>query len=194
MPRNKSYDIDEVLEKAMHVFWKNGYEATSVRFLEKEMGINQFSIYSSFYDKRNLFIESLKKYRLHVRSKVFNNLLREDTGIKDIEHFLIDFSEKIIEGKFSDGCLIVNTAAEIGTKDELICNEVKGYFTFIREMFKEILLRSKVRGEISSKADVEKCSSYILGIMQGLSLAAKVMPPKQLYDFINMAIISIKRF
>jgi TetR/AcrR family transcriptional regulator, transcriptional repressor for nem operon len=49
MPRTKSYNENEVLERAMNVFWSNGYEATSVRLLEKEMGINQFSIYSSFF-------------------------------------------------------------------------------------------------------------------------------------------------
>jgi TetR/AcrR family transcriptional regulator, transcriptional repressor for nem operon len=194
VPRNKSYDIDEVLEKAMHAFWKNGYEATSVRLLEQEMGINQFSIYSSFHDKRNLFIESLKKYRLHVMSKVFNKLLNEDAGIKDIEQFLINFSEKIKEGRSLDGCLVVNTAAEIGIKDELIFNEVNGYFIFVRGMFKDILLRSRERGEISTNTNVEKCSSYLLGIMQGLSIASKVMPPKQVNDFITIAIISIKRF
>ncbi len=69
MPRSKSYDDNIVLERAMNVFWNNGYEATSVRLLEKEMGINQFSIYSSFYSKKKLFIESIRRYRDHEKEK-----------------------------------------------------------------------------------------------------------------------------
>ena len=61
-------------------------------------------------------------------------------------------------------------------------------------MFKKILIKSRERGEISPDADVEVYSNYLLGIMQGLSLGAKVLPEKQLNDFISMAIISIKQF
>lgn len=194
MPRSKSYNPDHVLEKAMCIFWENGYEATTVRLLEKEMGINQFSIYSSFNDKKNLFIESLKLYKRYIEKNVFNDLLREDADISDIELFLNEFSEKIRDGKFSNGCLMVNTVAEIGQKDERIHNEVKRYFDFVKEMFKEILVRSKKKGDISLDADIEKCSGYLVGIMQGLSVATKVMSQKQLFDFINMSITSIHRF
>lgn len=192
MSRSKAYNKEEVLEKAMMVFWKNGYEATSVRLLEKEMAINQFSIYSSFQDKRNLFIESLKKYREHVQINVFAGLLKENAGIKDIERFLTDRTENIKNGSFSLGCLVVNTAAEVGAKDELILKEVNVYFRFIKEMFKKILLNSQKKGEISAEADVEAYANYLLGIMQGLSLGSKVLPQKQLNDFIGMALNNIK--
>ena len=192
MPRSKKYDVDIVIEKAMYVFWENGYKSTSVRMLEKEMEINQFSIYSSFKDKHNLFIESLRKYQEHVRTHRFANLLKEDSGLKDIEEFFLDLSKNINSDKFSKGCLIVNTAGEIGEQDELIAKEVSDYFTFIKEMFKRILIRSRENGEISHEANVEKYSNYLLGIMQSLSLGGKVLQNKQLKDFISMALICIK--
>ena len=51
MPREKQYKEEEVIEKAMGLFWKNGYRNTSLRMLSKEMGINQFSINASFGNK-----------------------------------------------------------------------------------------------------------------------------------------------
>ena len=60
MARKKQYKEDEVIKKATAIFCKNGYEATSVRMLEKEMGINQFSIYASFKNKQGVFLESIK--------------------------------------------------------------------------------------------------------------------------------------
>lgn len=55
MPRKKQYNEQEVIEKAMQLFWRNGYETTSVQMLEKEMGINKFSIYASFGSKDGVF-------------------------------------------------------------------------------------------------------------------------------------------
>ena len=76
MPRSKTNDDDLVLEKAMNVFWVHGYEATSVRLLEKEMGINQFSIYASFKNKKNLFINALRKYREFVIINLYYDFIR----------------------------------------------------------------------------------------------------------------------
>ncbi len=106
MPRNKAYREEEALEKAMQVFWANGYEATSVRLLEKEMGINQFSIYSSFENKKLLFIESLKKYREHVKENRFSLLLQEDAGLQDLKDFFKDFVLVVRSGKSQKGCLV----------------------------------------------------------------------------------------
>ena len=66
---------------------------TSVRMLEKEMGINQFSIYSSFSNKHNLFVESLKKYREYVNKNVYGDLLKSGARLKDLELFLYRFAE-----------------------------------------------------------------------------------------------------
>ncbi len=192
MPRKKEYDVDEVLGKAMHIFWENGYKNTSVRQLEKAMKINQFSIYASFENKRNLFIESLRKYKEHVRTQNFKNLLSEDAGLRDIEKFFSDLAENIDKDKMGKGCLIVNTASEIGVRDKLIYKEVNNYFNFIKEMFKEILQRALERGEISAKSDIDKYSNYLLGIMQSLSLGMKVLDEKQLNDFISLALVPIK--
>ncbi|MEE3245254.1 MAG: helix-turn-helix domain-containing protein, partial [Bacteroidota bacterium] len=59
MARLKQYNEEDVLFKAMNLFWKNGFEATSVKMLESELGINKFSIYSSFGSKNGLFLSSL---------------------------------------------------------------------------------------------------------------------------------------
>lgn len=75
MPRKKKYVVDEVIDKAMHAFWSRGYAATSVRTLEKEMGINQFSIYSSFKSKHGVFVEALKKYKIEVKDVYLKDLI-----------------------------------------------------------------------------------------------------------------------
>jgi AcrR family transcriptional regulator len=192
MPRNKSYNTDEVLEKAMHVFWNNGYEQTSVRMLEKEMGINQFSIYSSFTSKHNLFVESLKKYREFVNKNVYADLLKPGARIKDLELFLNRFTEHKKTGKKYKGCLVVNTTGEINPADDEVSVELNNYFMFIREMLKKVLSNSIEAGDISADTDIDKFSNFLLGVMQGLSVGAKVLPADQVRDIIKVSLSVLK--
>ena len=192
MPRSKSYDENTVLERAMNVFWKNGYEATSVRLLEKEMGINQFSIYSSFSSKKKLFIESIRAYGEYVKNNVYQDLLMEGAGMNELEQYLYEAAREKREPGISRGCLVVNTAAEIGGSDEDIVREVNGYFEFIRNMLRKVLQNAVKKGEISASTDIEKQSAFFLGVMQGLSVASKTMDPDQLNDFISLAVKQIK--
>ncbi|WP_152973229.1 TetR/AcrR family transcriptional regulator, partial [Lacinutrix mariniflava] len=89
MARKKEYNEQEVVEKAMHLFWRNGYETTSMQMLEKEMGINKFSIYSSFGNKHGLFLESLNLYKSKVSATLLK-LKNGTEGIEDIKHFFMD--------------------------------------------------------------------------------------------------------
>jgi AcrR family transcriptional regulator len=192
MPRRKSYNTDDVLEKAMQVFWNYGYEQTSVRMLEKEMGINQFSIYSSFTSKHNLFVESLKKYREYVNKNVYGDLLKPGARLKDLERFLNRFAEDKKTGEKSKGCLVVNSTGEINPADDDVSIELNNYYMFIKNMLKQVLINSVEAGEIPKDTDTEKYSNYLLGVMQGLSIGAKVLPDNQIRDFISIALSVFK--
>ncbi len=187
MPRNKTYDDELVLEKAMNVFWVHGYEATSVRLLEKEMGINQFSIYSSFKNKKNLFINALRKYRAFVIKNRFQPLLQEGAGLAELKSFLknaaINRSSEV-----KRGCLVVNTAGELGEKDPDIAKELNLYYELIRNMLLRVLQNAVTKHEIPANTDVEKQASFFLGVMQGISVASKTMNKSQLTDFIDVAL------
>ncbi|MBW6536709.1 MAG: TetR/AcrR family transcriptional regulator [Mariniphaga sp.] len=192
MPRSKTYSDDLVLEKAMNVFWVHGYEGTSVRMLEKEMGINQFSIYSSFKNKKNLFLNALRKYREFVITNRFQPLLQEGAGFAELEKFLLNSvtSKKGKEEK--KGCLVVNTAGEMGEHDPDIALEINRYYDFIRNMILKVLQNALRKGELPINTDIEKQASFFLGVMQGISVAGKTMEKRQLKDFIGLALDQIR--
>lgn len=192
MPRSKTYNNDLVLEKAMNLFWIYGYEGTSVRMLEKNMGINQFSIYSSFKNKKNLFITALHKYREYVMKNWFHSLLQENAGYAELEEFLRN-TNNIEKGQNErKGCLIVNTSGELGEKDSEIAHELNQYYDFIRNMFARLLQNAVNKGEIPENTNIEMQASFFLGVMQGISVARKTMDKKQLENFIEVALQKIK--
>ena len=191
MARQKSYDEGEVLEKAMYTFWENGYKNTSVRTLENSMGINQFSIYSSFKSKRALFAEVLRRYKLHIEKEFLSGLVSENSGLSDIKQFLESFALAIKSGRIPNGCLMVNTAAEIENKGELYLI-IKSYFNTMRSIFRTALKNAQSKGEIAKHSDIDKYANYLLGIAQSITTVAKFQTNQQINEYIDFVMKSIR--
>lgn len=181
MARKKEYREEEVIEKAMNLFWRNGYESTSMQMLEKEMGINKFSIYASFGSKNGVFLESLKCYK-----KKLNNLLDQlkssKNGILAIKQYFYDFIEFTKETEFGKGCLVTNTANVIGEDaDESIKQALAIFTSDVKDTFANTLKQDHTKDEII----IEQQSDYLLIAMFGLSSATRVFTRTQLSNYIE---------
>lgn len=192
MPRKKNYREDVVVTKAMHTFWSGGYERTSVRKLEEEMGINQFSMYSSFGNKQKLFIEVLKAYKGHVKDSFLKGLLVSEGRLDDIRRFFLDFGLSICSGENANGCLMVNTGMEVGQKDPEIARQLVLYFEFIKNTFRQVLEKAKTNGELSASFESEKHSEFLLGSLQGLSLYAKFREDTEIVDYVDTVMKTLR--
>ena len=182
MPRTKKYNEQEVIEKAMNLFWRNGYETTSMQMLEKEMGINKFSIYSSFGNKNGVFLESLKCYKQKL-NQLINTLKASPDGKLALKRYFYDFIEFTKETDFGKGCLITNTANEIGTDADEKIKEVLTRFTNdVKQVFAD-----KLRQETAKdKSTIEQEADYLLISMFGLSSATRVFNKEQLNNYIEI--------
>ncbi len=187
MPRKKNYDENEVLQRAMWIFWSFGYDAANVRLLEKEMGINQFSIYSSFKNKKNLYLESLRAYSRYMLEKEFLDLSNEETTINDLKMFLKNCIEKNPSGLKINGCMVVNAACSRLINDEDIQEVLKTHFSSIKNMLCKIIQNSLQKKEVSNINDIDKSSNYLLGIMQGFCVGLRVLSKNQLHDYIEIS-------
>jgi len=182
MARKKEYKEEIVVEKAMNLFWKNGYEATSMQMLEKEMGINKFSIYSSFGNKHGLFLESLNNYKKKV-NVIFEEFKNSNNGVEDIKSFFLN-SVKICNASGNQkGCLFTNTYNEFAEKeDELINNQMSSFMAMLKELFIEKLKKNTNKDE----ATVIKQANYLLLAKHGLAAATIVNNKKEIEDYIEM--------
>lgn len=181
MPRTKKYDEQEVIEKAMNLFWRNGYETTSMQMLEKEMGINKFSIYSSFGNKNGVFLESLSCYKKKL-NELINKLKSSSNGVAGIKEYFYDFIEFSKETDFSKGCLITNTANEIGQDADTKIREVLSNFT---EGVKQVFAHNLKQDKTKDDAIIEQQADFLLISMFGLSSATRIFDKSQLDNYIE---------
>jgi AcrR family transcriptional regulator len=182
MARRKEYIEEEVIEKAMELFWRNGYESTSVRMLEKAMGINQFSMYSSFGSKQGVFLASIKCYEGKIKGLI-EKLRNSTNGVEGIKTFFYDSIKTSSNCNNPKGCLITNTSNEFAESGDIVVTEQIVRFTRI---IKEIFIEKLRDGNIKDEDLLIKQANYLLIAKQGLSVAAKVFDKKELEDYIEM--------
>jgi len=187
VPRKKEYIEEEVIEKAMQLFWQNGYEGTSMHMLEKEMGINKYSIYSSFGSKHGVFVESLKAYKARVRA-MFEKFQNATNGIESIKTFFYD-SVAICEQEGNHkGCLVTNTYNEFSESDDLqIKGEMDSFMNNLKNLFIEKLRMDYKKDE----ATISKLANYLLLAKHGLAAASRVNTKEEIEDYIEMTFRSI---
>lgn len=181
MARKKEYIEEEVIEKAMNLFWLNGYASTSMQMLEKEMGINKFSIYASFGNKNGVFIESLHCYKQKL-NKLIDKLKASENGVAGIKQYFFDFIEFSKETEFGKGCLVTNTANEIGDDaDEKIKEALTVFTDDVKQAFTDNLKQNKSKDMMT----IEQEADFLIISMFGLSSATKMFTKTQLNNYIK---------
>jgi TetR/AcrR family transcriptional regulator, transcriptional repressor for nem operon len=109
--RPKQFDRDEVLTRALDLFWQRGYRGVSVRELADAMGINVATLYSEFGDKESLYAEALAKYESENVSGYIGSLERPNANLDSCARVLSAFADFASSGT-APGCLITNSAIE----------------------------------------------------------------------------------
>lgn len=193
MPRYKEFDREDVLRKAMMVFRDKGYEATSVQDLVERMDINRFSLYETFKSKHDLFVETLQAYYENVAIPFFKRLKDSKEGLKVIESSLMELVSRIRSGRSPNGCLLCNTIAELGAKqDARMTTILERYLKTLEGNFYAAVLRAKELGEISEGADAREYAKVLVGYSTGLLSLAKVLSEGEMRKSVKAAIAALK--
>ncbi|MBL7472578.1 TetR/AcrR family transcriptional regulator [Robertkochia sediminum] len=179
MPRVKLFDENEVLTKAMHLFWKQGYAATSVQDLVSHLGINRASLYSTFGDKEELFKKAFALYRKTNReglSQFFNDRPQVKEGLAELFHNAI---LEAITDKDKKGCFVVNTTTELVPNDESILDILETNKQDFEALFYQYLKQGQESGQIKAGLDLRSTASLLYTLYNGIRVVAKVRPDEQ---------------
>ena len=115
MPRAKSFDVDDAVDRAVDLFWVNGYAATSMEDLVNHLGINRGSLYSTFGSKQELYELAIERYASSGRDWMTAMLNDPAIPLRDTINTILTSSAKTTDHR---GCLLVNTAMERNATDE----------------------------------------------------------------------------
>lgn len=170
MARHKEFEVNEVLDKAIHLFWVQGYERTSMQELVEYMGIHRRSIYDTFGDKHALFMSALKRYEAIQNNKI--RLLVEKQ--EPVKQLLLYFLQTTLEKEeVPRGCFLVNSGVELGVLDQEVSSFVEDSYTKTEKLLSELILIGQQTGEIAAKLDPDVLSHYFMNAWLGLRTMVK---------------------
>ena len=172
MARPKEFDPDKAIDKAMDLFWLQGYAATSVQELCDCMGINKGSFYDTFGSKRSLFLKTLDRYQ--ELNAISPDLIRQaGSAKKAVEAIFMKLVEDSVFDKESRGCFMVNTITELAARDLHIADIATTARQSYNELFYNLLLAGKENGEIRGDKDLRAMSHFLTNAIFGLRVIAK---------------------
>lgn len=178
MARPAEFDRNEVLDKAMEVFWRTGFTATSVTDLVKATNLKPGSLYGAFNSKRGLFVEVIDNYANRSLHRINQCMNEADSPLEGIYSFFMRMSREIECDQIGKGCLMVNTLLELATEDEEIRTQVTGYLARLREALES----AQAQGEIAADADCYSIAKLLMTGIWGLRVLSTTRPEPGIYS------------
>ncbi len=134
MSRTIDFNKEEIIDKAMQVFWEKGYDGTSLKDLQSATGLLKGSLYNTFKSKENLFLLCLNKYGQHSQGFHYKS---GDPG----EYLKSFFKRLVSEGikeDFTKGCLIMNSCLEFSNDQGSLSQSSKALFDATEHNLKNV--------------------------------------------------------
>jgi len=177
--RPKEFNPDEALDKAMHVFWHKGYEATSMEDLLTAMDLNRGSLYDTFGDKNKLFLKVLDRY-CHVFAESRLAMLdHAGPALETLKKFIHGMMDAALADPNRRGCLIANTVMELAPHESEIANRLGTALRAVEETIFKVLTRAKQQGELAKDKDPRALARFLTTMMQGTIVMIKAGTPAE---------------
>ncbi|MEV5842760.1 TetR/AcrR family transcriptional regulator [Streptomyces sp. NPDC051985] len=168
MARNREFDIDRAVDRAMDLFWRQGYAETSLPDLLKELSIGSGSFYAAFGSKEQLYLRALDRYT----SLQGHDLETALDGTPEIRTAIRGVLASLVEADLADptrGCLVVNTATQCGDQPQAT-DRVSTAIRQVESFLTGALERARARGEISPEKDPKELARFLTTFIQGIRI------------------------
>jgi TetR/AcrR family transcriptional repressor of nem operon len=179
MGRPKQYERTELLDRAVELFRRQGFNGTSTAELVDELGINRKSMYAEFGSKQELFEATLDHYNRNHLSRVLAPIEAPDAGIDSIRQAFSGYASAS-EGWFNGrGCLMCNTAVERGALDPGSGRYVAAYLARLTRAFHHALENGQRSGDIDADADINELASFLTTSLIGIAACIRAEAPAE---------------
>jgi TetR/AcrR family transcriptional repressor of nem operon len=193
MARNKDFDENEVLARAIQIFWHQGYNGTSMQDLVDGLGISRSSLYDTYTDKHTLFVKALESYQQAGAAKIQQIINQEGVSSKEIIRQLLELTTgELIDDQQQKGCFMVNAGVEVAPHDQQVSNMVCQNDQQMEEAFYQVIKKGQDKGEFNAQQDARALSRFILNAVKGMRVTAKSSADKTIFaDIIRLTISAL---
>ncbi|HSG52925.1 MAG TPA: TetR/AcrR family transcriptional regulator [Rheinheimera sp.] len=191
--RPRAFDMNTALEKALEVFWRKGYDGTSLSDLTEAMGINKPSLYAAFGNKEQLFLKAIELYESRPCA-FFLPALEKPTAYEVAEHMLFGAAANMANKDQPQGCVVIQGAlscseAAATVKEALINRRLESQQKLLQRFE-----RAKAEGDLPATINTGTLAQYLGTVLQGMAIQANNgATPEQLRQVAEMALLAFPR-
>ena len=171
MGRPREFDVDEALAKALHLFWRKGFEGTSMTDLTDAMGIARPSLYAAFGNKEELFRKALDSYQSTCMA-FMQGALAEPTARLVAERLLFGFADVATDCANPPGCLETNGALVCSDGADHIRRELIARRAGQVAALEQRLWEAQAEGDLCRRADPADLARFVMTVVQGMAVQA----------------------
>lgn len=159
MARQKEFDPETALQRAIHVFWQKGYDGTSIQDLVNEMGVHKRSMYDTYGDKRSLFLLAVARYADLEEEQQRLLVGKAASPVKALRQ-LLESSVQVPPGQ-PLGCLLVNCATDVAPHDADVAKRVRAHFRFSEKLLTEVISQGQSSGLMRTTMDSSEAARHV---------------------------------
>lgn len=171
--RPREFDREQALLKARDLFWRQGYEGTSMSDLVAELGIASARIYKAFGSKELLFREAIASYENHEGGFADRAFSEENDVRVAIKRLLDDAVALYSRIDLPQGCMVVSSAASVSDENSGIKDWLAEHRLQRTQGMIDRLRTAVATGELPPETDADALGDYFAAFLHGLSVQAR---------------------
>ena len=175
MARPREFDPMRALDDAVQVFWERGYEGAPISALVEAMGIGRASLYSTYGDKEQLFIQALGRYHVRVIAPTLEPLFdREADGLEAIEQAFESLIERLTDPERPRGCLVAVASVECASGSRRLARKLSEVLADFESGFYQALRRAQIAQQLPIEKDPRQIARALTNTAQGMAVMARI--------------------
>ncbi|MCL8013515.1 TetR/AcrR family transcriptional regulator [Streptomyces sp. AS02] len=174
MARTKEFDPEAALQAALELFWRRGYEATSMSDLVEHLGIGRASIYATFGNKHELYLKALERYDRAGLPPIVRELSQPGPALPAVRALVRRYAAEASDERLRlNGCMVTNAAAELAPHDPAAARSVERNWDQLETVLHSTLVRARAQGELPADRDPLTLARLLLVLLQGVRVVGK---------------------
>lgn len=189
--RPRTFDAEAALDRAVEVFWRQGYEGTAVAELTERMGVNKPSLYAVFGTKEELFQQVVRRYA-EVELAYFRDALTRPTAVEVVRDYLDRNAAALTQPDRPPGCLSIQGGLSANPAHDTVTQFLASSRRTGEDALAERLARARDEGDLPADADPAVLARYVMVVSEGQAVHASAGATRD--ELMQSAAIALRAF